>query len=330
MKRYALKELCDFNQESYSNKDNWEFINYLDTGNVTENKINEIHHFNPLIDKIPSRAKRKVKINDIIFSTVRPNQRHHGIIKEKISNLLVSTGFAVISTKIDIIDSDFLYYYLTQSHIIGSLHIIAEQSMSAYPSIKPSDIGNLELLLPSINIQKAIAKILNKINEKIEINEKINKNLEQQINEIFKSWFVKFEPFKENEFKSSDFGEIPVEWEIDYLGSNKLSKIISSGIQEFEGSKFYVATANVNEDKIDNILPIISYNNRPSRANMQPAPKSAWFAKMKDSRKLIMIDEYSESILVKYIFSTGFCGLKCSKDSFYYIWSFLLSDQLIQ
>ena len=49
------------NQYSYSSKDKWEYIYYLDTGNITENRIYEIVKLNPLTDKIPSRAKRKVK-----------------------------------------------------------------------------------------------------------------------------------------------------------------------------------------------------------------------------------------------------------------------------
>ncbi|MBQ9160326.1 MAG: hypothetical protein IJ122_03255 [Methanobrevibacter sp.] len=49
--------------------------------------------FDPYYDKVPSRAKRKVKIDDIIISTVRPNQEHDGMIKIKIDNFLVSTGF---------------------------------------------------------------------------------------------------------------------------------------------------------------------------------------------------------------------------------------------
>ncbi|MDR3222664.1 MAG: restriction endonuclease subunit S [Methanobrevibacter sp.] len=271
----------------------------------------------PYFNTFCTNNKKIAKKDDVLMS-VRAPVGDLNIVKQDIG---IGRGLCAMNLKNK--NSIFLYYLLKYNIV----NLINRETGTIFGSINKNDILNLEIELPTCYQQEKIAFILNNLDEKIENNEKINKNLEQQVNEIFKSWFVKFEPFKENEFKSSDFGEIPVEWEIDYLGSNKLSKIISSGIQEFKGSKFYVATANVNEDKIDNVLPIISYNNRPSRANMQPVPKSAWFAKMKDSRKLIMIDEYSKSILDKYIFSTGFCGLKCSKDSFYYIWSFLLSDQ---
>ncbi|MDR2874060.1 MAG: hypothetical protein LBV42_04920 [Methanobrevibacter sp.] len=48
---------------------------------------------------------------------------------------------------------------------------------------------------------------------------------------------------------------------------------------------------------------------------------------MKDSRKLIMVDDYSTDLINDYIFSTGFSDLKCSRKSFYYIWSFLLTEK---
>ena len=92
-------------------------------------------------------------------------------------NFLVSTGFAVIDAITDRIDADYLFFLLTQRDIIESLQSIAEQSVSAYPSIKASDIENLEILLPELNDQKKIATILKSLNEKVESNRNINDNL---------------------------------------------------------------------------------------------------------------------------------------------------------
>ena len=62
---------------------------------------------------LPSRARRKVKDKDILFSTVRPNQRHIGILQNPQHNLLVSTGFTVIYANQDVADHYFLYYFLS-------------------------------------------------------------------------------------------------------------------------------------------------------------------------------------------------------------------------
>ena len=92
----TLGDCVVVNDAAYSPKEAWLFINYLDTGNITENRISEIQHLIAGKDKIPSRARRKVQPGDIVYSTVRPNQRHFGLLKELPKNFLASTGFAVI------------------------------------------------------------------------------------------------------------------------------------------------------------------------------------------------------------------------------------------
>ena len=213
-----LGELVSINKRSYNPRKNWGFINYLDTGNITENIIDEIKFLEPNIDKIPSRARRIVEENDIIFSTVRPNQRHYGLIEVPLENMLVSTGFAVLTPKESIVDSKYLYYYLTQDNIIKLLHSIAEQSTSAYPSIRPIDLQNLEIVLPCMNIQRQVANTLSCLDKKIELNNKINENLEQQAQAIFKNWFVDFEPFQDGKFVESELGMIPEGWNTGTFG----------------------------------------------------------------------------------------------------------------
>lgn len=188
-KKIRLGDACKINTESYSTKEKWGFVNYLDTGNITNNTIDSIKFINLKNMKLPSRAKRKVRTDSIIYSTVRPNQRHFGIIKSQPENFLVSTGFAVIDVDTNILNADFLYYLLTQNTFVDNLHAVAEQSTSAYPAIKPSDIENLEIEIPDLATQKKIACILSSLDRKMVKNTEINKNLEQQAQAIFDNVF---------------------------------------------------------------------------------------------------------------------------------------------
>lgn len=147
-KECKLGDICKSNIYSYSEKDNWAFVNYLDTGNITENKISDIQFIDLSSESLPSRARRKVQINDIIYSTVRPNQKHFGIIKNQPENFLVSTGFAVLHINKTIADPNFVFYNLIQNENTETLYAIAEQTTSAYPAIKPSDIENLSIKVP--------------------------------------------------------------------------------------------------------------------------------------------------------------------------------------
>ena len=178
-----IGDVVNVNTAQYTPKDKWVKALYLDTGNITENKIDEIQEFE--CSSLPSRARRKVKHGDIVYSTVRPNQKHFGYITDPASNLLVSTGFAVLSPKKEYANSKFIYYWLSQNEIVEYLHTLAEQSVSAYPSIKASDICNLEVELPSLTYQTKVADILSSIDTKIELNRRINDNLEQQAQGLF-------------------------------------------------------------------------------------------------------------------------------------------------
>ena len=203
-------------------KDNWKFVNYLDTGSLTENKITELQYINTKTDKMPSRARRKVIKKSILYSTVRPNQLHYGIIKEPVDNLLVSTGFTVIDVDTNKAIPEFIYYLLIQNNTTEQLQAIAEQSVSTYPSIKPSDIENLEFKLPNLIIQSKIVSILDTIDSKICQNEKINNNLEQQAQVIFlkmfpdifsasaSSSFQKLIEFSNGRKRPETIGDIPV------------------------------------------------------------------------------------------------------------------------
>lgn len=212
----------------------------------------------------------------------------------------------------------FLYY------VMSLINLSRYNEGTSIPSLRTETLNRLDLPIPNLDYQKRVLTVLSNIDKKISLNKKINKNLEDTILKIFDSWFVKFE--LSNEFSDSKLGLIPKGWKIDYLGSKKSCSIIRSGIDEFDNSKIYVATADVDNSIITSNDTLITMNDKPSRANMQPIAKSIWFAKMIDSRKLIMIDDYCSDLLNNYIFSTGFCGLKCVDKYFYYLWAFLLTD----
>lgn len=230
MKKYKLGELCDFNKSSISKSECFTQIEYLDTSSITENQIFGTQLLN--IEKAPSRAQRKVKNNTIVYSTVRPNLKHFGILKNPSENFIVSTGFATIDVKDkfkDVLDADFLFLFLSQNYLSNYLQGIAQNSVSAYPSLNPSDIANLTIHLPSLPTQQRIAKVLTDIDNKIALNKKINKELEAMAKELYDYWFVQFDfPGADGKPYKSSGGkmvynevlkrEIPEGWEVKRLG----------------------------------------------------------------------------------------------------------------
>lgn len=88
---------------------------------------------------------------------------------------------------------EYLYYFLDSSE--GKLKLENISIGTTQKAITIVGLKSLEIPLPSIDVQKKIAGVLGALDDKIELNNKINNNLEQQAQALFKSWFVDFEPF---------------------------------------------------------------------------------------------------------------------------------------
>ncbi|MCD8150308.1 MAG: restriction endonuclease subunit S [Clostridiales bacterium] len=141
-------DYCIENIANLSANDSFDSILYLDTGSITENYIADFQELNLHSNTIPSRAKRKAADGDIVFSTVRPNLKHYGLLHNPPKNLIASTGFAVLHNKSSEVANCFLYMWLTSDSILEYLQAIAENSVSTYPSLNVSDLMNVEIIVP--------------------------------------------------------------------------------------------------------------------------------------------------------------------------------------
>lgn len=144
----TVGDFCECNTENASSKDLKGVIKYLDSGSVTENNFESLQVLDSTCDEIPSRAKRKVKPNDIVYSTVRPNLRHYGLMKFDVENVVVSTAFAVIRSVNKNISNELVYMWLSDLKVVEALHGVAEMSKATYPSITPDDIMNVKIPIP--------------------------------------------------------------------------------------------------------------------------------------------------------------------------------------
>ena len=223
MKKVKLGEIADVNKNTFL-INQFDEILYLDTSSVTKGVFDDFMHLTKN-GVIPSRAKRAVKDKTIIYSTVRPNLEHYGIFENPKDNIVVSTGFATIDVIDNLADPKFLYYNLTQNKYTNALHTIATNNVSSYPSINPSDLENLELEFPDFPTQTAIAQVLSSLDEKIELNNKINKELEAMAKQLYNYWFLQFDfPDKKGKPYKSSGGimvynetlkrEIPIGWSV--------------------------------------------------------------------------------------------------------------------
>ncbi len=117
-------------------------------------------------------------------------------------------------------------YYLYYKYLIKNLKYL--DSGSAQSQITIDALKNVSVILPPLSYQNKVISILKSLDDKIENNRKINENLEQQAQALFKSWFVDFEPFRDQPFVESELGMIPEGWRVGTIIS--ISKQVTDGV----------------------------------------------------------------------------------------------------
>jgi type I restriction enzyme, S subunit len=157
-KRVRLNEICEINRSALSEKTDPAFkFFYLDISSVDKGKVS------PPASKIrfkdaPSRARRIVRKNDILMSTVRPNLQAIAWFTDEADDVIASTGFAVITAKREA-DAAFVYHSLFSVETTRQINALI--AGTNYPAVNPSQVGALKISLPQIDEQRRIATALN-------------------------------------------------------------------------------------------------------------------------------------------------------------------------
>jgi len=132
----------------------WE-IQYVDIGNVTAS--GSVTAEAMLFGEAPSRARRRARPCDVIVSTVRTYLRAIAHLEAVPTNLVVSTGFAVLRPN-ETVNSRFFGYALQSNDFVG--HVVSRSEGVSYPAIAPNKLGRIRIPLPRVDLQASIADFL--------------------------------------------------------------------------------------------------------------------------------------------------------------------------
>lgn len=205
-----LGELIDINPETLLVSKYRGNIEYIDIASVSKGILTGYTTYD--ITEAPSRARRVIKNNDIVFSTVRPNLRAYYYVKKSPENAVCSTGFAVLRAKAGV-NSRFIYSLITGKNFVDYLSLVAKGS--AYPAVDTNDFKKAKVYIPDSPTQNRIADILSTYDDLIEANNRRIELLEQAAQELYKEWFVRFR-FPEHEKVKFENG-LPEGWKRDKI-----------------------------------------------------------------------------------------------------------------
>ena len=197
-KSIKLSDVCYFSSDKIE-VSNLSLENYVSTENILPNKSGICRAAN--LPNTPLTVA--FNFGDILLSNIRPYFKKIWLAN---FNGGCSNDVLVLKAK-ESIDTKFLYYILSDNKFFD--YDTANSKGTKMPRGDKAAIMNYEFSLPPLDVQKKIAGVLGALDDKIELNNRINNNLEQQAQALFKSWFVDFEPFG---------GTMPKDWKNGKLG----------------------------------------------------------------------------------------------------------------
>jgi len=257
--------------------DNWQSFKIADLCEVVRKTINPMHHPNEIFelyslpafdnDKTPEKllgdaikSNKVVLENDVILIN-KLNVRFKRIwsLSNVAENSVSSTEYLVIKPK-PLVDKNFLYYYLIGDLFTNTIDGARTGTSNSHQRVKKEFILGQKLNLPTFGHQEAIANLLKSFDDKIEINNKINKNLEELAQTLYKQWFVDFEfpneegkPYKSSggEMLDSELGMIPLGFRVTVLSEivDKINGFSYKGSDLIDSSTGLVTIKNSNKER---------------------------------------------------------------------------------
>ena len=173
--RTTIGDLCDSISDTYKRND--EQVVLINTSDVLEGNI--LNHQPVLNQKLKGQFKKTFKINDILYSEIRPANKRFAFIGFKdTSHYIASTKLMVLRPRTDIILPEFLFAILKSKNVVDELQHLAETRSGTFPQITfSSELAPMDVLVPDIPTQGQIVSVLKAIEDKIKINTVINENL---------------------------------------------------------------------------------------------------------------------------------------------------------
>lgn len=191
--------------------------------------------------------------NDILLNITGDSVARVCQVPKNLIPARVNQHVAIIRPNESIIRNDFLKYFLLNP-VFKEYMLMLSSSGATRNAITKGMIENFPIFAPDLPTQTAIAEILSSLDDKIELNNKINQELENLAQTLFKQWFIDFEfpdengnPYKSSggEMVDSELGEIPKGWEVGNI--SKIGTNIRDNIKptEFNSSIPYIGLEHI-------------------------------------------------------------------------------------
>ncbi|QAR45046.1 restriction endonuclease subunit S [Kosakonia cowanii] len=194
--------------------------------NMKDNRV-DLSNISYISDEDAQRlSKYLVKAGDIVYSR-RGNVTLKALIRKNEAGYFCGTGCLLLRPG-NLLDSDYLTYYLSTPKIQSWL--ISQAIGATMPNLNTGILARIPFSGPEKSIQEKISSVLRAIDDKLELNNRINAELEAMAKTLYDYWFVHFDfpdangkPYKfcggKMEYNSTLKRDIPMGWSVTNIGS---------------------------------------------------------------------------------------------------------------
>ncbi|HMN04313.1 MAG TPA: restriction endonuclease subunit S [Flavobacteriales bacterium] len=188
---------------------------YVDVSSVS-NESFKITESASLVGKdAPSRARKEIRRDDVLFATVRPTLRRVALVPEKLDGQIASTGYCVLRSDRSKVDPRYLYSFLLTDGFIARMAGL--ERGAGYPAVRESDVFGSELPLPPLAEQQRIAQVLSTVQSAIEQQERLIRTTTELKQALMQKLFT--EGLRGEAQKETEIGLVPESWEVVPLQS---------------------------------------------------------------------------------------------------------------
>lgn len=187
-----------------------EEFQYVDVSAVSNTSFKITGAASTLGSEAPSRARKAIETDDVLFATVRPTLKRIALVPPELDGAIASTGFCVLRCDKAKVEPGFLYSFLITDHF--NARMAGLERGASYPAIRDSDVTASWFPLPPLPEQKKIAHILSTVQRAIEAQERIIQTTTDLKKALMHKLFT--EGLRNEPQKQTEIGPVPESWEV--------------------------------------------------------------------------------------------------------------------
>lgn len=198
-----LGEVCESQERRNPTKTPDLLFKYVDISSVDNSLLKIVGHKDYLGRDAPSRARKVIRANDVIFATTRPYLQSIAMVPAEYDEQVCSTGFCVLRAR-EVVEPKWIFYCVQSRRFVDQIFPLMRGS--SYPAVTDRDVLNATIPLPPLDEQRRIVARVEELTERIDAARRLRAEAAEEADAIVPT--AALEVFRELECGKVPLGEV--------------------------------------------------------------------------------------------------------------------------